>query len=184
MLHDVGKPEVAFFDRKGNRRFFGHAARSAEIARKLLLAAGYPETATDIVCWYIQHHDDFISFKVNEEEVQPDHPFIRLITAQNVAEAILKTFMDFDSEKDIDRNATVRFLVTGKAPSWGKVVTFRFNEEDDIPPLFAFESLLVLCRADASAQVGSEAKIAVFDKIENVLHAAYTLAAAVMGKNK
>ena len=42
LLHDIGKPDAAFFDeKKGATRFFGHAKRSAEIAFQLLTAEGF-----------------------------------------------------------------------------------------------------------------------------------------------
>ena len=185
MLHDIGKaaPGIMRVDKKRNNRYFGHAAESAKIARRLLLAVGYPEAATWIVCWYIQHHDDFISFKISEDEVPQNHPFYRLVTVQNVAEVILKTFLDVDSDKDIDANSVVRFLMTGKAPSWGRVVPYEFKPEGEIPPLNAFESLIILIRADASAQVGPEPKIAVADAVEKVIRDAYAMAKCVMDKN-
>ncbi len=175
MLHDIGKPEVARYDeKKGFTRFFGHAERSAEIAKRLLVKNGFTEESAEIVCWYIRHHDDFISFKTGFVQ---EHPFMRAITAENVAEVIFKAFINIDGAP-IDINATVRFAMTGRKPSWGKILPWAIKTEDELPPLVAFKNLLVLCKADAMAQAPDSVaeKVQVLEEIEKVLLSAYNLA--------
>lgn len=186
LLHDIGKPEIAFHDKKtGFTRFFGHAEKSAELAKKILLNEGFSEEYVDVVCWYIRHHDDFISFKITP--VLDDHPFLRSVNVQNVAEVIFKAYMRFnESVKEINKNATVRYIISGTAPSWGSI--FGWTPGDMFPTLSMYRNLLVLCKADAMAQsevaykkdgsvdMTREEKIAIIDRVESVLEDAYTLA--------
>lgn len=194
MLHDVGKPDpdVATKDSKtGYTRFFGHAEKSAELAKTILMREGFSEKYVNVVCWYVRHHDDFISFKVTP--VPDNHPFLRSVTVQNVAEVILKATIRFAPEtKESNKNATVRYLITGKAPSWGRVEKCLPGTDGDngnlFPTLSIYRNLLVLCRADAMAQskvayrkdgsvdMTREEKIAIIDRIESVLEEAYQLA--------
>lgn len=176
LLHDIGKPEVAFVDKKkGFTRFFGHAERSAEIAFRLLINEGFTKEYAEVVCWYIRHHDDFISFKKN---ALPNHPFEREVTAENVAEVMLKSFIDIEGAP-IDVNATVRYAITGKRPSWGRVLPWSLKKEEDMPPIYtAFSLLLMLCKADAMAQNMAEGKLEVLRMIEDCLRDAFKIANA------
>lgn len=66
LFHDVGKPVVAFM--KGDtQHFYGHAAKSAEIAYPILLELGYTESESKRLCFFIKHHDDFIGFRPVKE---------------------------------------------------------------------------------------------------------------------
>lgn len=60
-FHDIGKPYVAQ-DKNGRRVFYGHAQKSAEIARKLLRELGYSFSEIDYTSFYISRQDDFISW--------------------------------------------------------------------------------------------------------------------------
>ena len=193
-LHDIGKPVVAFTDKEtGYTRFFGHAAKSADIARDLLLEAGCTDTFTYVVTWYIRHHDDFISFKI--DGVPDNHPFMRSVSVSNVAEAIFKTAIRVESDAEIDVNATVRYLFAKRVPSWGKVKNWEIDSSA-LPPLNAFRNLLILCRADTSAQsetvYGRDGtvqstkadRLAVYDAIEKVLPEAYLMAETAISELK
>ena len=176
LLHDIGKPEVAFFDeKKGFNRFFGHAERSAEIAYRLLIEADYSPEGAEVVAWYIRHHDDFIGFKKDAKE---NHPFERKITAENIAEVLLKSFIDIDGAP-IDVNATARFVITGRRPSWGHILPWKLKDKEEmVPILTAYSLLLVLCKADAMAQAMPEGKLEVLEAIEAQLRSAYRIANA------
>ena len=186
LLHDIGKPVVAFTDKKtGFTRFFGHAGASADIARELLLEGGCTDPFTYEVTWYIRHHDDFISFKVGS--VPENHPFLRSVNVSTVAEALLKTAITVEADAEIDVNATVRFLFSLRVPSWGKMKPWNL-QPDGLPPMSAFMNLMVLCRADTLAQADTvynpdgsvqttkAEKLAVVDAIEKILPEAYALA--------
>lgn len=176
LLHDIGKPEVAFFDeKKGFKRFFGHAERSAEIAFRLLTAEGFTKEYAEVVCWYIRHHDDFISFK---KTALPNHPFERDITDDNIAEVLFKSYIDIEGAP-IDVNATVRYAITGKRPSWGHVLPWSLKKEEDMPPVYtAYSLLLMLCKADAMAQNMADEKLEVLQAIEDCLTEAFKIANA------
>ena len=51
-FHDIGKPYVAK-EKQGRLVFYGHAQKSAEIARQLLRSLGYTRVQTDHICFYI-----------------------------------------------------------------------------------------------------------------------------------
>lgn len=88
-FHDIGKPYVA---QEKQRRlvFYGHAQKSAEIARPLLHSLGYTRPQTDHICFYISHHDDFISWVLPTESYARENTYLIEIAADNVASHIEK----------------------------------------------------------------------------------------------
>ena len=83
LLHDVGKPAVA--KQKGDRLvFYGHSAKSVQIAETTLSGLGYSRDEIGKICFYIAHHDDFISYVLPEEDYDHNNPFLIPITDKNV----------------------------------------------------------------------------------------------------
>lgn len=119
-FHDIGKPYVAQ-EKQGRLVFHGHAQKSAEIARRLLYSLGYTGPQIDRICFYISHHDDFISWVLPEEPYNHENPYLIEITAHNVASHI---------EREAAGNQSL----------------------PDIQLYKMWSDLLLLCRADASAQ--------------------------------
>lgn len=93
-FHDIGKPEVAF-EKEGRLVYYGHAQRSAQIARNILYHLGYDENEIKEICFYIGHHDDFISWRMLGEPIDSKNKFLKQITPQNVQKYIQK-LMDED----------------------------------------------------------------------------------------
>ena len=60
-FHDIGKPGCAR-EKQERLVFYGHAAKSAEIAERILDRMGYLEEEKKRILFYISHHDDFISW--------------------------------------------------------------------------------------------------------------------------
>ena len=119
-FHDIGKPYVAQ-EKQGRLVFYGHSQKSAEIARTLLHNLGYTRSQTDHICFYISHHDDFISWVLPTESYDRENPYLIEISVDNVASHIKK-------------------VVAGN---------------ESVPNIKSYElwiNLLLLCRADASAQ--------------------------------
>lgn len=121
LFHDIGKPSVVQ-EKNGRSVFYGHAAKSAEIAKPLLDQIGYSKSEIDHILFYIAHHDDFISFKLKDE--MPDKPnlYIREINKNNIESQI---------------RSTIR-----KCRETGSYIPSKRN----------YLSLMDLCCADASAQ--------------------------------
>ncbi len=88
-FHDLGKPYVAQ-EKQGRLVFYGHAQKSSEIARPLLHSLGYTRSQTDHICFYISHHDDFISWVLPAEPYDRENPYLIEITVDNVATHIKK----------------------------------------------------------------------------------------------
>jgi hypothetical protein len=88
-FHDIGKPYVAQ-EKQGRLVFYGHAQKSSEIARPLLHSLGYTRLQTDHICFYISHHDDFISWVLPAESYDRENPYLIEITVDNVATHIGK----------------------------------------------------------------------------------------------
>ena len=61
LYHDVGKPAVAF-EKDGRTVFYNHAVKSRELAQSELVKHELGECSLDRILFYIEHHDDFISF--------------------------------------------------------------------------------------------------------------------------
>lgn len=82
-FHDIGKVQTAKF--KENRLvFYGHAQKSSEIARIVLNQMGYEKDEIEYICFYISHHDDFISYVLPDEDYNRNNPHLIEITANNV----------------------------------------------------------------------------------------------------
>lgn len=95
-FHDIGKPYVAQ-EKQGRLVFYGHAQKSAEIARPLLHSLGYTGSQTDNICFYISHHDDFISWVLPAELYDRENPYLIEITVDNVASHIEKVAVGNES---------------------------------------------------------------------------------------
>lgn len=94
-FHDIGKPSVAM-EKQGRLVFYGHAQKSAEISVPILADLGY---ALDEICFYIAHHDDFISWVLPDEKYDKDNKFLIAITPENLRKHIAKV-----TEKLVDKS--------------------------------------------------------------------------------
>lgn len=121
LYHDVGKPKVAF-EKNGKTVFYNHAKTSKEIVEKELRSSGVDEHTIDKICFFVEYHDMFISFKLSNEIQAPSNPYIKKINVPNVKEEIKKVINDQE-----------------------KKVGF-------VPSYHDFDVLLRLCCADASSQ--------------------------------
>lgn len=93
-FHDIGKPFVA--TPKHNRTvFYGHANKSAEIAHQLLLRMGYALSEIERVCFFIKHHDDFISWVLPSEPYDRSNPYLIEISPPNLLTHIVETMKDY-----------------------------------------------------------------------------------------
>lgn len=99
-FHDIGKPFVAHV-KQGRLVFYGHAKKSAEIAKSILKDLGYTQVESDIICFYISHHDDFISWVLPTEPCDRENPYLIEITSDNIATHIRK-IMDENKALTID----------------------------------------------------------------------------------
>ena len=100
-FHDIGKPYVAQ-EKQGRLVFYGHAQKSSEIARPLLRSLGYTRSQTDHICFYISHHDDFISWVLPAESYDHENPYLIEITVDNVATHIRKVAAGNESLPNIE----------------------------------------------------------------------------------
>lgn len=78
-FHDIGKPNVAKLNPKTNElSFHGHPIESAKIAVPILKNVGYDEEEINKIVFYIKHHDDFMSFRIekvkdSDIEINPEN---------------------------------------------------------------------------------------------------------------
>lgn len=203
-FHDVGKPDVAKFNKKtGQQVFYGHPKRSLEVAKPILKKLGYNQQEIKQLGFFIAHHDDFISYKTQLEPFMRNHLFIREINEITVAEKIIEnkfTFeeMGYNSEQirvicyilahgkksrlkvndgfvDVNMDVVREKMNSGRYKS-----TFDASVED-------YQMLLKLCKADAKSQseiamqngivVGSKVqKLENLTNIEKVICKAYNMA--------
>lgn len=171
-FHDIGKPEVAKMNEKtGQQVFYGHAYRSADVAKPILEELGYSEEEIKQLGFYIAHHDDFISYRSSVPEEMKNHEFVREINVDSITEKIIENKYDFEKmgyNKDQVR-AIVYTLAHGKEPEFKdfkgqkisipidmkevkeKINSGEYNSEYD-PTLEDYKMLLQICKADANAQ--------------------------------
>lgn len=88
-FHDIGKPIVAM-ERQGRLVFYGHAQKSAEIAIPILEKLGYSPEEVEEICFYIAHHDDFISWVLPDEDYNKENKYLVVITPENLKKHISK----------------------------------------------------------------------------------------------
>lgn len=120
-FHDLGKPQVAMA-KNGNTVFYGHAKKSAEASKEVLQMFDYKPEEIEQLQFFIEHHDDFINFKREDEEWNRNNRFLRGISLETVARKMQETKEDAS-------------IYHGYNPS----------KKD-------YELLLRLCIADANAQ--------------------------------
>lgn len=89
-FHDIGKPLVKK-EKQGRFVFHGHAKKSAEIAVPILESMQYSEEEIREICFYITHHDDFISWVLPEEKCDAKNSNMVEITESNVERYVSKT---------------------------------------------------------------------------------------------
>ena len=82
-FHDIGKPVVAK-EKNGRKVFYGHASQSEKIARKILKKLHYSESEIEEICFYIVHHDDFISWVLPTETYDSNNQYMIPITIENM----------------------------------------------------------------------------------------------------
>jgi len=93
-FHDIGKPFVA--TQKYNRTvFYGHANKSAEIAHQLLLQMGYALYEIKRICFFIKHHDDFISWVLPSERYDRSNPYLIEISPLNLKSHIIEAMKEY-----------------------------------------------------------------------------------------
>lgn len=88
-FHDIGKP-LATMEKQGRLVFYGHAQKSAKVAYPILKEMGYSDAEIKEICFYIKHHDDFISWVLPEEEYNRENKYLVPITKKNMKKHIEK----------------------------------------------------------------------------------------------
>jgi hypothetical protein len=88
-FHDIGKPDVAM-EKQGKLVFYGHAKKSSEISERLLKQLGYNQEERVEICFYIEHHDDFISWVMPDEKRNTDNPYLVEINQKNMEKQMKK----------------------------------------------------------------------------------------------
>lgn len=121
LYHDIGKPKVAF-EKNGRTVFYHHAIESKRIAYRLLQSLDMDKAALNRILFYIEHHDDFISFKLKTEIKDERNPFIKPITIKAVYLKI----------QNVQKKAA--------------------KDGDYVPSIRDYELLMRLCMADVKAQ--------------------------------
>lgn len=203
-FHDIAKPDVASFNEKtGQQVYYGHAARSVEVARPTLEELGYSEEEIAEISFYIGHHDDFISYKSNMQPWMLNHEHVRGIDSDTVSEVVIKNKYDFEA-MGYDEHQIKYILYTlghnGIEPKFmvkdqpvevhvdmdevrQKIDSGEYNKPF-IPTKRNYEMLLRLCEADVLAQsevamqngkqVGSKKeKVEVVNSIQTVMDEAF-----------
>lgn len=100
-FHDIGKPYVAM-EKADRLVFYGHATKSAEVARTLLENMHYSDREIRDICFYIKHHDDFISWVLPGEEYDHRNKYLIEINQRNIVRHIRKVSETEKEGKDIE----------------------------------------------------------------------------------
>ena len=93
-FHDVGKPYVAM-KKSGRTVFYGHANKSVEISAPILHRLGYTQREIERICFFIKHHDDFISWVLPSERYDRSNPYLIEISPSNFKSHIVETMKEY-----------------------------------------------------------------------------------------
>lgn len=85
--HDIGKPYVAT-DKEGRFVFYNHAKKSAELVKSILPCQGFSNAEISLIGFYIEHHDDFISYVLPDEPYNKEKPYLVEILTDNIVKHI------------------------------------------------------------------------------------------------
>lgn len=61
LLHDLGKPHVAFVGRDGYQHFKGHQQLSSQFAKNILTRINYDKSDIKKICYIINLHDNMVT---------------------------------------------------------------------------------------------------------------------------
>lgn len=89
-FHDIGKPAVAF-EKEGRLVFYGHAKESAALTEPILEKLGFDRDEILEVRFYIEHHDDFMSWMLPTDSYDHKNPYMIPITTENLKRHMQKT---------------------------------------------------------------------------------------------
>ena len=109
-FHDIGKPIVAM-EKQGRLVFYGHAQKSAEIAIPILENMGYSPEEIEEICFYIAHHDDFISWVLPDEEYNKENKYLVTITPENLGKHISKVKDRLNGKRFCPQERNWQFLL-------------------------------------------------------------------------
>lgn len=104
LLHDVGKPDCFTLDRGGVGHFYGHARRSAELARQCLEGLRAPKALTAQVCTLVEYHG--VCWRWEEKTVR------RLLL--RLGEPTLRELLDLDRADDQSKGTPAHPAVFGQ----------------------------------------------------------------------
>lgn len=93
-FHDIGKPYVAT-KKSGKTVFYGHANKSVEITNPILYRLGYDQNAIERICFFIKHHDDFISWVLPTELYDRNNPHLIEISSSTLQTHIVETMKEY-----------------------------------------------------------------------------------------
>lgn len=83
LYHDIGKPYVAA-KKEGRLVFYHHAKKSAELVNQILPFQGFDKAEVALISFYIEHHDDFISYVLPDETYDKGNSYLVEITTVNI----------------------------------------------------------------------------------------------------
>lgn len=87
LYHDIGKPYVAA-EKEGRFVFYHHARKSAELVKQILPRQGFDKAEVALISFYIEHHDDFISYVLPDEPYDKENPYLVEISTFNIVNHI------------------------------------------------------------------------------------------------
>ena len=70
LLHDLGKPHVAYVGRDGYQHFKGHQALSSKFAKDILSRLNFDKDDIEKICYIINLHDNMITDDEIKENVE------------------------------------------------------------------------------------------------------------------
>ena len=114
LLHDIGKPEVKSLDNKGNTHFYGHAKKSADLAKQISQRLKFSTRERDFLDFIIRNHirplSLFIAYK-NKTLTNKGLTRFFMKCKNNIPYLLLHTVADFNA-KQVQTKAQNKEFIT------------------------------------------------------------------------
>jgi hypothetical protein len=102
LLQNLGRPSVRTTTAGGSARFYGHAAKSADIARQICRRLRFSRRHSDTIELMIRHHSrPLFLFKARQKNVGVDRAFIRLFMrcGDQLPDILLHALAEYSSRR-------------------------------------------------------------------------------------
>lgn len=143
LLHDIGKPEVKSVDNKGATHFYGHAQKSADLAKQISTRLKFSAREGDFLDFIIRNHIRPLSlFIAHQNHTLTPKGLTRFFMkcGNNIPYLLLHTVADFNAKQAQNKAQNKKFITFLRALS--DQFFAGFQPRSQTPPLITGHDLI------------------------------------------